>query len=110
MIKSFKEFLLNENKSHDLLNKYYYDWLDYTDADYIEDDGLPNEYTKAAKKLSSNMDDIGIVFGGAQEDWFEVLSDFKKSGIKMIEIEDEETGDGAIVFKLPKGLERPLPR
>jgi len=73
------------------------EWSWFTDADDT-DEPLPKEYHNGLKKLGIKTDNAIVVFSGAVGSWADILSAAKKAGIKYVEVDDEETGESAIIF------------
>lgn len=72
-----------------------WDW--FTDAD-SKDEALPKEYHDGVKKLGIKPENAIVVFSGAVGSWSDILSAAKKSGVKYVEVDDQETGESAIIF------------
>jgi hypothetical protein len=70
----------------------------FIEAEKKEEDKLPDEYTAALKTLGINKQDAAICFFDSVGDADDVLDAAKKAGIKYAEVNDSETGSGAIVF------------
>jgi hypothetical protein len=73
------------------------EWNWFTDADST-DESLPKEYHTGLKKLGVKANDAIVVFSGVVGSWGDILSAAKKAQIKYVEVDDEETGESAIIF------------
>jgi hypothetical protein len=81
------------NKFNSIIDEW--DW--FTDADST-DESLPKEYHTGLKKLGVKANDAIVVFSSAVGSWSDILSAAKKAQIKYVEVDDEETGESAIIF------------
>jgi hypothetical protein len=59
---------------------------------------LPPEYLAAIKTLGISSNEAMVCFSAEVGDWNKILDSAKKAGLKYIEVQDSETGDGAIVY------------
>jgi hypothetical protein len=105
-IKLFEQFISEAKAPSDLVklgakankfNSIIDEWDWFTDVDST-DEGLPKEYHNGLKKLRINTNNAIVVFSGAVGSWYDILSAAKKAGIKYVEVDDEETGEAAIIF------------
>ena len=71
-----------------------FDWEWLSDASYV----LTKNDQRAFKSLNVKPENAIIVFSGAVENWDKVLVFVKKINLRYIEIDDEETGESAIIF------------
>lgn len=101
-IKTFESFLNEAVPAMGLRAKKFTDeigqWDFFTDAEGNENGKMPDEYYIPLKSLNIKADDAIVCFSGAVGSWDEILRVAKKTGIKFVEVDDEETGEKAIVF------------
>jgi hypothetical protein len=100
-IKTFENFLNEGNTSLGSKAKRFTDtigeWDFYTDAG--DTDGkMPAEYEAALKTADIKHEDAVVCFSGAVGSYDEILRVAKQSGITFVEVDDEETGEKAILF------------
>lgn len=100
-IKTFESFLSEASTALGSKAKKFTDaveaWDFYTDAG-DKDGNMPIEYQKVLKTLNVKPDDAVVCYSGANGDWANVLDTAKKSGIEYAEVDDDETGEKAILF------------